>query len=163
MCEVIVLIKTVHFKVDKYDTVGLRSTTQMQYSRSESALNKTYLRLETLVMFGDSYKLLRGMKTNNNIFNVTEDYARSFYFPFLDVHFIGKAIVKLNSNYDILSIALSEVDYNSFPIVNVIADTLQNRKKGSVVNGDIPVLWKSVPLTPELDTAVRRFCNTFIY
>ena len=68
----------------------------------------------------------------------------------------------MNRNYDILSIALSEVDYSSFPIVDIIGNALANRKPGTVVDGDIPVIWKPMVLNRESDAAVRTFVRGYI-
>lgn len=156
------MIKSIRYKIDKYDNVGLRSNIIIKYNNFETDLSRTYIRVEALVMFGKNYSLLRGIKTNNNIFNVTNDYSKSFYFPFLDTQFIGKAIVKLNRNYEILSIALSEVDYSSFPLVDAISNSLVNRKPGIVVDGEVPVMWKPVQLTETVETAVRNFVKKYI-
>lgn len=156
------MIKNIHYKIDKYDTIGLRSKMIFQYNSFETDVNKTYMRVETLVMLGKDNKLLRAMRTNNNIFSITEDYSKSFYVPFLETQFIGKAIIKMNRNYEILSIALSEVDYSSFPIVDIIGNALANRKPGTVVDGDIPVIWKPMVLNRESDAAVRTFVRGYI-
>lgn len=156
------MIKTIHYKIDKYDTVGIRSNMIFQYNSYETDVNKTYVRVETLIMLGENNKLLRGMKTNNNIFNITQDYSKSFYFPFLETQFIGKAIIKMNRNFEILSIALSEVDYSSFPLADVVGNAFANRKPGVVVDGDVPVLWKPMALTKEADAAVRNFVRGYI-
>ena len=156
------MIKSIQYKIDKYDKVGLRSNILLKYNYSEIDPAKTYLRIETLVVFGKDFGLLRGMKTNNNIFEVTTDYQRVFYFPFLETQFIGRAIIKLNRNYEILSIALAEVDYNSFPLAEYISNSLVNRKPGVVVNGEVPVIWKSVPLSETIELAVRNFVKGYI-
>lgn len=157
------MIKDIKFKIDKNDIVGLRSNIILQYKPGERALDKTYLRIETLIMLGKNYVILPAMTTNNNIFVGTESYMRNFYFPFLNVNFIGKAIVKVNYQREIIGMAVSEVDYKSFPMMEIITEALQNRKPGVVADGTIPIIWKPVQLNSQIENAVRMFCQTFIY
>lgn len=156
------MIKSIRYKVDKYDNIGLRSNMIINYNNLEHDPTKTFVRIETLIMLGKNYSLLRGMKTNNNIFNVTTNYSRAFYFPILETQFIGKAIVKLNCNYDVLSIALSEVDYDSFTLADSISNALVDRKPGTVISGEVPVMWKPVQLTATVKQAVINFVKGFI-
>ena len=79
------MIKSIRYKVDKYDNIGLRSNMIINYNNLEHDPTKTFVRIETLIMLGKNYSLLRGMKTNNNIFNVTTNYSRAFYFPILEL------------------------------------------------------------------------------
>ena len=139
------MIKSIHYKVDKYDVIGIRSHMIFQYNNAETSIDKT-----------------RGMKTNNNIFNITQDYSKAFYFPFLETQFIGKAIIKMNRNYEIISMALSEVDYGSFPIADIIGNALMGRKPGLIIKGDIPVIWKPVMLDKKADAAIRTFVRGYI-
>lgn len=156
------MIKSIHYKVDKYDVIGIRSHMIFQYNNAETSIDKTYLRIETLIVLGKDNTLLRGMKTNNNIFNITQDYSKAFYFPFLETQFIGKAIIKMNRNYEIISMALSEVDYGSFPIADIIGNALMGRKPGLIIKGDIPVIWKPVMLDKKADAAIRTFVRGYI-
>ena len=156
------MIKSIHYKIDKYGVIGLRADIIIQNKRNVTELTQVASRVETLVMLGKDNVLLQGLKTNNNIFENTVDFSKSFYFSFFDIQFIGKAIIKFNYNNEILSIAMAEVDYTGSPIVDILADALNNRKPGIVSDGDIPVLWKPMQLTPAVEAIVKRYVEGYL-
>lgn len=156
------MIKSIHYKIDKYGVIGLRADIIIQNKRNVTELTQVASRVETLVMLGKDNVLLQGLKTNNNIFENTVDFSKSFYFSFFDIQFIGKAIIKFNYNNEILSIAMAEVDYTGSPIVDILADALNNRKPGIVSDGDIPVLWKPMQLTPAVEVIVKRYVEGYL-
>ena len=162
------MIKNIHYKIDKYNIIGLRADIVIQSKIIQSKRNITELaqvvasRVETLIMLGKDNMLLQGFKTNNNIFEKTADFSKSFYFPFFDIQFIGKAIIKFNYNKEILSIAMAEIDYTGSPILDTLTGALKSRKPGLVSDGDIPVLWKPMQLTPNVEAIVRRYVEGYI-
>ena len=156
------MIKSIHYKIDKYGVMGLRADIIIQNKRNVTELTQVASRVETLVMLGKDNVLLQGLKTNNNIFENTVDFSKSFYFSFFDIQFIGKAIIKFNYNNEILSIAMAEVDYTGSPIVDILADALNSRKPGIVSDGDIPVLWKPMQLTPAVEVIVKRYVEGYL-
>ena len=156
------MIKSIHYKIDKYGVIGLRADIIIQNKRNVTELTQVASRVETLVMLGKDNVLLQGLKTNNNIFENTVDFSKSFYFSFFDIQFIGKAIIKFNYNNEILSIAMAEVDYTGSPIVDILADALNSRKPGIVSDGDIPVLWKPMQLTPAVEVIVKRYVEGYL-
>lgn len=156
------MIKNIHYKIDKYNIIGLRADIVIQSKGNITELTQVASRVETLIMLGKDNMLLQGFKTNNNIFEKTADFSKSFYFPFFDIQFIYKAIIKFNYNKEILSIAMAEVDYTGSPIFDTLADALKSRKPGLVSDGDIPVLWKPMQLTPNVEAIVRRYVEGYI-
>ena len=156
------MIKSIHYKIDKYGVIGLRADIIIQNKRNVTELTQVASRVEPLVMLGKDNVLLQGLKTNNNIFENTVDFSKSFYFSFFDIQFIGKAIIKFNYNNEILSIAMAEVDYTGSPIVDILADALNSRKPGIVSDGDIPVLWKPMQLTPAVEVIVKRYVEGYL-
>lgn len=156
------MIKNIHYKIDKYNIIGLRADIVIQTKKNITKLTQVASRVETLIMLGKDNMLLQGLKTNNNIFENTVDFSKSFYFPFFDIQFIGKAIIKFNYNYEILSIAMAEVDYTGSPILDTLTDALKSRKPGIVSDGNIPVLWKPMQLTPNVEAIVKRYVEGYI-
>lgn len=146
------MISELKYRVDNTGMVGVKA--EARYRWKEATLpTDPRVCIEMFLPLNDAGGIVTPLELQGGTFMFTESTDLSkLYFPLRAVKFFGKAVVTLNSNFQYLSMSLSQANYPSLMV----------KSQGDKL-GVLKVNWLPVTVGGIETAIIEGFCNKYLF